>query len=84
MAKKLKYGKKRHREERRYKRSMSKLRANDMRLAKMYDGHVLSAAAILKIFGYSPNTYINDTRLKSNKIIRKVSKDKFRIVVPHA
>jgi hypothetical protein len=54
-----------------------------MRLAKMYDGHVLSAGVILKIFGYSPNTYINDTRLKSNKIIRKVSKDKFRIVVSH-
>jgi hypothetical protein len=73
---------KRKRTEYRYRRRMGKLIESDAVKAERYAGHVLSKSAILRIFGYSPNTYINDTRLRSNKLIRKLSNGKYKVVAP--
>lgn len=73
------FGGRRKRTEHRYKLNQHRQHLEDEKRLRRYAGHVLSAETILKLFGYSPTTYINDTRLVRNKLIRKLRNGKFKV-----
>jgi hypothetical protein len=77
------FGGKRQRVEHRYRMPLKLLVESDAVKVERYAGHVLSKEAILRIFGYSPNTYINDTRIVRNKLVRKMKDGKYKVVNPN-
>jgi len=54
----------------------------DEKIAKRNAGKVLSKEAVLKLFGYSPTTYIFDTAIKSKGLIVQLRDKSFKVVAP--
>lgn len=71
---------KRKRKEHRYKVKEQTRKANDLRIANLHAGRILSKEKVLRTFGYSPKTYIHDTTIMRQGLIKRVGKDKYKIV----
>jgi len=55
---------------------------HDEKIAKRNAGRVLTKEAVLKLFGYSPSTYIFDTAIKSKGLIVQLHDKSFKVVSP--
>jgi hypothetical protein len=78
------FGKKRKRQEYRYMQGMGSLRASDLETARLHANKIYPKAEILRIFGYSPTTYLNDTTIMRRGLIREVGRNKYKVVNPNA
>lgn len=74
--------KKRKRTEHRYSVSVHKRATSDIRTARRCAGRILTKAEVLKLFGYSPTTYIHDTTIKTNGLIVRLGNDKYKVMKP--
>lgn len=74
----------RKRTEHRYAKSVHARAVGDLRTARRHAGEILSKAEVLRLFGYSPTTYIHDTTVKSSGLVVRVGRDSYKVVAPRA
>jgi hypothetical protein len=60
----------------------ARCKKRDLEICRKHHGEILGKADILKLFGYSPATYIFDTAVMNRELVIQVGKDKFKIISP--
>lgn len=66
--------------EHRFKLDVQSRKHADLIIANEHAGEVMSKSEILRLFGYSPKTYIHDTAVKSAGLIKRLSNGRYKVV----